>query len=457
MLLLEKVFQTINESGLDYCIQNKYEMMPEEIPSDIDMMYRNADESFLDQLVIKVAKETRLLVTQKIVQGYYEYTYILSYPIPQKRFQMQLDFYSAISRKDYPNVMPAAVMLENKRFYKCFYVPDYFDELQYMFIRRTIKNDMKPEHLEIARQMYLHSPQEYDKRLEHVFGKEAAVLIKRCVDTLDCNIFEENKAVFRKSVKAISQKNCASSKFQIMYRKFQIFEVIPKRVIHKSGISVAFLSPDGGGKSTAIKAVSEQVSGSFYGNVELYFRPHYLSNAGSYKLYNKTSEETTNTDPHGKKLNGKIKSFLRFSFYNLDFIIGTWMKIIPLKIKKKLVIFDRYYYDYYADMARYQYSLPTWVAKMFAWCIPSPDLIFVLDAPAEILYQRKQELPIEELRKQREAFKTFAENKRNAVLVDATQDAKQVADSITEKVLRYKAEQTAKLMHCTLDDEGVPV
>ena len=78
MLLLEKVFQIINESGLDYCIQNKYEMMPEEIPSDIDMMYRNADESFLDQLIIKVAKETRLLVTQKIVQGYYEYTYIQS-------------------------------------------------------------------------------------------------------------------------------------------------------------------------------------------------------------------------------------------------------------------------------------------------------------------------------------------------------------------------------------------
>ena len=123
MLLLEKVFQTINESGLDYCIQNKYEMMPEEIPSDIDSdVSQCRTNAFLDQLVIKVAKETRLLVTQKIVQGYYEYTYILSYPIPQKRFQLQLDFYSAISRKDYPNVMPAAVMLENKRFYKCFYV-----------------------------------------------------------------------------------------------------------------------------------------------------------------------------------------------------------------------------------------------------------------------------------------------------------------------------------------------
>ena len=75
--------------------------MPEEIPSDIDMMYRNADESFLDQLVIKVAKETRLLVTQKIVQGYYEYTYILSYPIPQKdsscNLILQCDFPQGLS------------------------------------------------------------------------------------------------------------------------------------------------------------------------------------------------------------------------------------------------------------------------------------------------------------------------------------------------------------------------
>ena len=49
MQLLEQVFEIINKSGLDYCIQNKYEMMPEEIPSDIDMMYRNADEYFLER------------------------------------------------------------------------------------------------------------------------------------------------------------------------------------------------------------------------------------------------------------------------------------------------------------------------------------------------------------------------------------------------------------------------
>ena len=75
MVLLEKIFDIINRSGLDYCIQNKYEMMPEEIPSDIDMMYRGAGEKDLDALVIRIAQETRLLITQKIVQGYYEYKY----------------------------------------------------------------------------------------------------------------------------------------------------------------------------------------------------------------------------------------------------------------------------------------------------------------------------------------------------------------------------------------------
>ena len=74
LLLLEKVFEIINKSGLEYCIQNKYEMMPEQIPSDIDMMYRNASEEFLDNLVKEIAQETGLIITQKICQGYYEYT-----------------------------------------------------------------------------------------------------------------------------------------------------------------------------------------------------------------------------------------------------------------------------------------------------------------------------------------------------------------------------------------------
>ena len=457
MQLLEQVFEIINKSGLDYCIQNKYEMMPEEIPSDIDMMYRNADEYFLDRLVIKIAKETGLLITQKIVQGYYEYTYILSYPIPERRFQLQLDFYRAISKKHFPNVMPAEDMLKNKRFYKCFYVPDYFDELKYMFIRRTIKNDMNLEHLEIARNLYQHDPEGYYNRLIDTFGINVTNLIVESIKTLNCIIFEDNISMFRESVKEISRRNCRSGRFHYLYRKFQISEVIPKRIIRKAGISIAFLSPDGGGKSTSIEKIKEQCGGSFYGDIELHFRPHYFANAGAYKFCNKTVEEKVNPNPHDKKMNGKVKSILRFFFYNMDFILGTWFKVNVMKIKKKLVIFDRYYYDYYADMKRYQYSLSPMVAKIFAWSIPKPDIIFVLDAPADILYARKQELTVGEIDRQRKIYRNFAKCNSRAILVDATQTSEEVARQITKKVLQYKAKQTARLLHCTVDKEGHPI
>ena len=69
MVLLEKIFDIINRSGLDYCIQNKYEMMPEEIQSDIDMMYRGAGEKDLDARVIRRDQETRRLIKRNIGKG----------------------------------------------------------------------------------------------------------------------------------------------------------------------------------------------------------------------------------------------------------------------------------------------------------------------------------------------------------------------------------------------------
>lgn len=57
---------------------------------------------------------------------------------------------------------------------------------------------------------------------------------------------------------------------------------------------------------------------------------------------------------------------------------------------KQMIVFDRYYYDYFVDMKRYRYSLPQWFPHLFAWSIPTPDIIFILDGTPEVLYQRKK-------------------------------------------------------------------
>ena len=445
MLLLEKVFEIINASGLEYCIQNKYEMMPEVIPSDIDMMYKDASEEFLDNLVRKIAKETGLIITQKICQGYYEFTYIISYPCPKEYFQLQLDFYRAISRRGYLNIMPAEEMIKNRRFYKCFYVPDPYVELKYMWIRRTIKHDLNLEHIQIAKKLYSANREEYRKNLIRDFGEDTVEVIDEIIEKEDTEIFYKNFSVFDKRAKSISKANSPLS-IWVKYILFMIRTVIPKRVFHKCGMSVAFLSPDGGGKSTVIGRISETVSGSFYGVDLLYMRPRFLKNAGHYNIVNPTEEALTNTDPHNVQLDSPMKSFVRFMFYNLDYIVGTVVKINKKKINKRLVIFDRYYYDYYADMKRYKYNLPKWMPSMFEWMIPCPDMVFVLDGSAECLYERKQELTIDEISAQREAFRKLSETKNNFYIINVEREIDSIVDEVTSLILQKAQDRTKKLL-----------
>lgn len=445
MLLLEKVFKVINESGLDYCIQNKYEMMPEEIPSDIDMMYRNASEKDLDNLVNKVAKETGLIVTQKICQGYFEYTYIISYPCPQQYFQLQLDFYRAISRRGYLNIMPAEEMLESKRFYKCFYVPDPYIEFKYMWIRRTIKHDMNKEHIEIAKKLYLNNPKKYIEQLKKDIGSEVSSLVLEILDKNDVEIFNRNFEVFNRAAKRISQKN-ASPSIRLKYTAFMLRTVIPKRVFHKCGLSVAFIAPDGAGKSTVINRVKETVSGSFYGVNLYYMRPRLFKNLGHYNKLNPTEEAATNDNPHGVVCDGVFKSAVRFFFYNLDFQLGTLLKVNRKKIAKEFVIFDRYYYDYFADMKRYKYSLPAWFPAAFEWMIPKPDMVFVLDGDPKVLYDRKKELTISELEKQCSVFRWLAQNRKRFYAINVNRDVDTIVDEITETILREMERRTSRIM-----------
>lgn len=63
----------------------------------------------------------------------------------------------------------------------------------------------------------------------------------------------------------------------------------------------------------------------------------------------KNGEVTVVTEPHAKAPYGKMKSFAKFMFFNLDYFFGYWCSIRWKIAKGHLVIFDRYYYDYYLD------------------------------------------------------------------------------------------------------------
>ena len=69
MIYLKTILSVLTTSGLDYCIQNGYENMPESYPTDVDIFFRGVTEKELDKIVKKAADEAGLLIIQKVAMG----------------------------------------------------------------------------------------------------------------------------------------------------------------------------------------------------------------------------------------------------------------------------------------------------------------------------------------------------------------------------------------------------
>jgi len=211
------------------------------------------------------------------------------------------------------------------------------------------------------------------------------------------------------------------------------------------GLSVAFLAPDGGGKSTVIKGITESCAGSFAAVSYFHFRPEWLKNLGQIHISNPTQERCENREPgtepppnatpHDVKLQSKLKSFVRFMYYNVDFIFGTFFKINPMKRKNHLIIFDRYYYDYFADTIRYKYNLSQKLIRFFSRLIPRPDIVFILDADTEVIWNRKKEVPVEEVARQRKAYASILDMNLNGVLVNVDRNVDEIVAEVTDMIL----------------------
>ena len=63
--------------------------------------------------------------------------------------------------------------------------------------------------------------------------------------------------------------------------------------------------------------------------------------------------------------------------------------------------------------------------------LPAPDVVIVLDAPAELLYARKPEHPLDRIESQRRRYRALADRLDRAFVVDARPALDRVARRIT--------------------------
>lgn len=407
----KSLFRLLNEKKVKYCVLRNYENLPESTGnSDLDIYVAPSDHDAFIHVLKEVCEETGA----KLV-SYKEDKMCPQFTISTYLSGLQIDMHDGFANHRACIYMDEEVINENTFVtYRGIRALKPEADGIMCFLKETLNNKKcRVEYCEKARKAVDGKGKEITNKILKAFTPPVRALI---VETL-CNGQFDKEGI--RNVGVTASNDLQSFGSRIRYRLGQSSKL--KRFFKPLGYTIAFLGTDGSGKSTIIDAITPILNEAFHKGVRYeHMRPNYLPSLAV--LTGKRSKDApaeVSYNPHGGKPSGFFGSLIRLSYYWIDYTYGYLRKIyVDKSIKNHVWIFDRYFYDYINDPLRACIKMPKWVMKCFGLFVPAPDLTICLGADPEKIHARKSELPIEEVRRQVETLKKFAENNRKSVWVD---------------------------------------
>lgn len=201
------------------------------------------------------------------------------------------------------------------------------------------------------------------------------------------------------------------------------------------GLFITLSGPDGSGKTTLLTKISKYFS-EVNPPIIFHFRPQMIPNLGEaahrYKL--KKDVDKRYEIPHRSKKNGVIESNIRLIYYLIDFIVGYYFKILPLRWKKNIIIFDRYIADLISDSERLSIFLDCKYLNLVNKFVPQADYNFLIRVNPYDIRNRKQELEVKDIERIYQNLEFISMNKNNYIWIDNSFNPESAALQILEKI-----------------------
>lgn len=393
------------------------------MPSDLDIVVAPGDLPKLEKALLGAERGRLVNLLQHESTCYY---FVLAVPEGNGVRFLPVDA-ATDYRRDGRVWFSAEELLTGRQQWNGFWVASPEVEFMYLLVKKILKQNLPHRARDRLRKLAEDLGPQADEEAGQLLGKTWGPQVLEWLRKGEWEALEGNLTTLKKVLKRERLRRDPLN--PLRYWGPEILRIW-RRWCYPTGLLVTVLGPDGAGKSTLTEGLQREMTGAFRRTTVFHLRSG---------LFRKKGDGGPVTDPHGKPPRSFWTSLLKLVYYWLDYTLGYWLKIRPALVRSTLVLFDRYYDDLLIDPKRYRYGGPMWAARWLRRLIPRPEVFLVLDVPVEKLLERKREVEPEELQRQVGAYRRFALNTPNALLLDGSRPP--------EEVLHQARDVLVELLH----------
>jgi len=430
--LVTNVFTRWKEDGIPFVVLRNYEQLPHATGHDVDVLIAPDQLALAERILVECALKTGFHLSNRAKFS----PVSLFFFNPETLAQSQFDLFHTLNWRGL-TLLPTWPVLNWRIDRGLFAIPHPVHEAINSLMGRLIYHGyVKENYKGSIHATFQRYPQEAETKLRRMAGKQVAVKITAAILEKDWAGVETQTNALRRGL------TWQRGFFRPVETVRQIFNDIRRltgRFFLPPGATLVLLGPDGSGKSSVAKRLLDELHGTFYKDksLHIHWKPAVF-------LRKRRAERPPTTDPHGQKPRGWFASQLALLYHWSEYFAGSITQFLPVLFRCGMVLIERHHYDFEIDPRRYRLQRPGWLVRLAFGCLPKPDLVFVLDAPPEVLQSRKPEVTPEECRRQREAYLNLAARLPNSRVIDCTQSLDQVVANIIHETLCYCERRQAK-------------
>jgi len=442
ILTLNEYFEKLKEEDVKFCVLSGYSGFPEVIAdTDVDILFLKTEFGKAAIILKSIFKDNGFYYyTEHRFKGRHTYIFYSQGENNFIRESLKIDLFVNFEFRG-RNFLTTHEILENVRRYKNIYIPSMVHKTIMSIVKGIMKGGSAWEKYLPKIQEGLRGHTSEIEILLNKFLKETT--IKFLISNLSKGGVDKIDGVRKSLILETYTQSLYRHPINFIRNLLGHYCIAGGRILRLPNNMFALLGPDGVGKSTLTTHIKSELIDvlklDFDKSKSFHIRPKLFPTITQIFKSKGISDEKPTRSYKVWQSSSFFISFCRLFFFWIDYVLGYIIKILPELSNYNVVVLDRYYYDILIDPLRYKIKLPYRILKIFYLLLPKPEVVFFLNAPPEIIHQRKQELTIPQIERLLEKYKNLTSEFNNVCIIDATSSPEVISKEIVSIFLKRVA------------------